>query len=198
MEGSHWFRKLDSSEVEKEDFRIGLIQELSNVIEDLVLFCISGWPLAELVLSSGWFLSEWRNSYCPWPRLCSHLLQQPGENSQAHLEKQRKWFPRSPSTSPLIPDQSEIDRAPILHSVNPLSQDKCGLDWFRSWWQVGWDYLDCLIGVHTWSWRRGLILFTHHSYYLAGDWLLDFELITTVGPRLTHFFISSVQHRLGT
>lgn len=65
MEGSHWFRKLDSSEVEKEDFRIGLIQELSNVIEELVLFCNSGWPLAELVLSSDWFPSEWQNSYCP-------------------------------------------------------------------------------------------------------------------------------------
>lgn len=149
MKEIHWFTKLDSSEVEKEDFRIGLIQELSDVIEDLLLFCISGWPLAELVLSSGWLPSEWQNSYCHWPKLCPHLLQQPGENDRAHLEKQRKRFPRSPSTSPLIPYQSEIDCAPILHSVNPLGQDKCGPDWFRSRWQVGWDYLDCVIRVHT-------------------------------------------------
>lgn len=52
MKGIHWFRKLDGSEVQKEDFRIGLIQELSDVIEDLVLFCISDWPLAELVFTS--------------------------------------------------------------------------------------------------------------------------------------------------
>lgn len=30
------------------------------------------------------------------------------------------------------------------------------------------------------------------------DWLLDIKLISTVGPWLTHFFISSVQYRLGT
>lgn len=154
-ENCYWFRELDSSEIEKEDLRIDLIQELSDVLEDLVLFCISGWPLAELVLSSGQLPSEWQNSYCCWPRLCPHLLQQQGENDQAHLEKQRKLFPRSPSTSPLIPYQSEMDCAPILHSVNLLGLDKCGPDWFRSQWQVGWNYLDRLIGVHTWSWRGG-------------------------------------------